>query len=162
MSARTLFALLLLLLLALFAWLNWGEITKPTSLSLGLTRVQAPLGLVLVVALGVVSLLYLIFTLGLETAALLEVRRYARELLHYKKLAEEAEQSRYSELRRYLEAELARLGEAEREEIRALEARLLETLERHGNTLAAYIGELEDQLLRRLGPADGPADGEKG
>lgn len=150
MSARTLFALLVLLLLVLFAWLNWGEITKPTSLSLGLTRVEAPLGLVLVVALGVVSLLYLIFTIGLETAALLEVRRYARELLHYKKLAEEAEQSRYTELRRYLEAEFKRLAEAEKEEIRALEARLAETLEKHGNTLAAYIGELEDQLLRLL------------
>lgn len=150
MSARTLFVILLLLLLVLFAWLNWGEITKPTSLSLGLTRVEAPLGLVLVVALGVVSLLYLIFTIGLETAALLEVRRYARELLHYKKLAEEAEQSRYTELRRYLEEELKRLAEAEKEEIRALEARLAEILEKHGNTLAAYIGELEDQVLRRL------------
>lgn len=80
------------------------------------------MGLVLVVALGVVSLLYLIFTIGLETAALLEVRRYARELLHYKKLAEEAEQSRYTELRGYLEAEFKRLAEAEKEEIRALEA----------------------------------------
>ncbi|GAA5336246.1 DNA cytosine methyltransferase [Thermus hydrothermalis] len=150
MSARTLFALLVLLLLALFAWLNWGEINRPAPLSLGLTRVEAPLGLVLVVALGVVSLLYLLFTIGLETAALLEVRRYARELLHYKKLAEDAEQSRYTELRRYLEAEFARLAEAEKEEIRALEARIAETLEKHGNTLAAYIGELEDQLLRLL------------
>lgn len=155
MSARTLFALLVLLLLLLFAWLNWGEITKPTSLSLGLTRVEAPLGLVLVVALGVVSLLYLIFTIGLETAALLEVRRYARELLHYKKLAEEAEQSRYTELRAYLETELKRLAEAEKEEIQALEARIRETLEQHGNTLAAYIGELEDQLLRLLKGPEG-------
>ncbi|WP_038048011.1 hypothetical protein [Thermus caliditerrae] len=155
MSARTLFALLVLLLLALFAWLNWGEITKPTLLSLGLTRVEAPLGLVLVVALGVVSLLYLIFTIGLETAALLEVKRYARELLQYKKLAEDAEQSRYTELKRYLEAEFARLAEAEKEEIRALEARIAETLEKHGNTLAAYIGELEDQLLRLLSQPGG-------
>ena len=159
MSARTLFALLVLVLLSLFAWLNWGEITKPTPLSLGLTRVEAPLGLVLAVALGVVSLLYLIFTIGLETAALLEVRRYARELLHYKKLAEDAEQSRYTELRRYLEAELARLAEAEREEIRALEARVEEILEKHGNTLAAYIGELEDQILRLMKPEKGEGAG---
>ncbi|WP_117237518.1 DNA cytosine methyltransferase [Thermus sediminis] len=148
MSGRTFFALLFLLLLFLFAWLNWGEIAKPTPLSLGLTRVEAPLGLVLVVALAVVSLLYLIFTIGLETAALLEVRRYARELLHYKKLAEDAEQSRYTELRRFLEAELGRLAESEKEEIRALEAQLEEMLEKHSNTLAAYIGELEDQILR--------------
>ncbi|MFZ8813360.1 MAG: DNA cytosine methyltransferase [Thermus aquaticus] len=159
MSGRTLFALLVLLLLALFAWLNWGEITRPTPLSLGLTRVEAPLGLSLVIALGVVSLLYLIFTIGLETAALLEVKRYARELLHYKKLAEDAEQSRYTELRRYLEAELARLAEAEREEIRALEARVEELLEKHGNTLAAYIGELEDQILRLTKPEKGEGAG---
>ena len=159
MSGRTLFALLVLLLLALFAWLNWGEITRPTPLSLGLTRVEAPLGLLLVIALGVVSLLYLIFTIGLETAALLEVKRYARELLHYKKLAEDAEQSRYTELRRCLEAELARLAEAEREEIRALEARVEELLEEHGNTLAAYIGELEDQILRLMKPEKGEGAG---
>jgi uncharacterized integral membrane protein len=159
MSGRTLFALLVLLLLALFAWLNWGEITRPTPLSLGLTRVEAPLGLLLVIALGVVSLLYLIFTIGLETAALLEVKRYARELLHYKKLAEDAEQSRYTELRRCLEAELGRLAEAEREEIRALEARVEELLEKHGNTLAAYIGELEDQILRLMKPEKGEGAG---
>jgi sensor histidine kinase YesM len=158
-SGRTLFALLVLLLLALFAWLNWGEIARPTPLSLGLTRVEAPLGLLLVIALGVVSLLYLIFTIGLETAALLEVKRYARELLHYKKLAEDAEQSRYTELRRYLEAELKRLAEAEREEIRALEARVEELLEKHGNTLAAYIGELEDQILRLMKPEKGEGAG---
>jgi uncharacterized integral membrane protein len=159
MSGRTLFALLVLLLLALFAWLNWGEITRPTPLSLGLTRVEAPLGLLLVIALGVVSLLYLIFTIGLETAALLEVKRYARELLHYKKLAEDAEQSRYTELRRCLEAELGRLAEAEREEIRALEARVEELLEKHGNALAAYIGELEDQILRLMKPEKGEGAG---
>jgi sensor histidine kinase YesM len=159
MSGRTLFALLVLLLLALFAWLNWGEIARPTPLSLGLTRVEAPLGLLLVIALGVVSLLYLIFTIGLETAALLEVKRYARELLHYKKLAEDAEQSRYTELRRCLEAELKRLAEAEREEIRALEARVEELLEKHGNTLAAYIGELEDQILRLMKPEKGEGAG---
>jgi biopolymer transport protein ExbB/TolQ len=159
MSGRTLFALLVLLLLTLFAWLNWGEITRPTPLSLGLTRVEAPLGLLLVIALGVVSLLYLIFTIGLETAALLEVKRYARELLHYKKLAEDAEQSRYTELRRYLEAELKPLAEAEREEIRALEARVEELLEKHGNTLAAYIGELEDQILRLMKPEKGEGAG---
>lgn len=102
---------------------------------------EAPLGLVLLVALGVVTLLYLLFTLGLETAALLEVRRYARELLHYKKLAEDAEQSRFTELRRYLEGEFQALREAEREELRALKEEVAETLEKHGNTLAAYIGK---------------------
>jgi hypothetical protein len=52
MSGRTLFALVSSSSSSAFsAWLNWGEITRPTALSLGLTRVEAPLGLVLVVAL---------------------------------------------------------------------------------------------------------------
>lgn len=79
------------------------------------------------------------------------MRRYARELLHYKKLAEDAEQSRFTELRRYLEGEFQALREAEREELRALKEEVAETLEKHGNTLAAYIGRLEDQILRLLG-----------
>ena len=148
MGARTFFALLVLVLGGLFAWLNWPEVTRTAPLSLGFTRVEAPLGLVLLVALGVVTLLYLLFTFGLETAALLEVRRYARELLHYKKLAE---QSRCTGLRRYLEGKFQALREAEREELRALKEEVAETLEKHGNTLAAYIGELEDQILRLLG-----------
>ncbi len=154
MSRRTAFTLFFLVILGLFAWLNWGEISRPTALSLGLTRVEAPLGLVLLAALVGVSLLYLLFTWGLETAALLEVKRYAREVLHYKKLAEEAEQSRYTELRKYLEEALARLEKGQKEAIQALEARIDRNLETHGNTLAAYIGELEDQILKALRPSE--------
>lgn len=65
MGVRTFFALLVLVLGGLFAWLNWPEVTRTAPLSLGFTRVEAPLGLVLLVALGVVTLLYLLFTLGL-------------------------------------------------------------------------------------------------
>lgn len=147
---RTWFVLITLALVGVFAALNWVEFTRPASLSLGLTRVEAPLGVVLLSLIVLLSLLYLLFTIGLETAALLEVKRYAREMLQYKKLAEDAEESRYTELKRFLEAELKRLEEAEKAEIGALSARLEETLEKHGNTLAAYIGELEDTLLRLL------------
>ena len=120
MGARTFFALLVLVLGGLFAWLNWPEVTRTAPLSLGFTRVEAPLGLVLLVALGVVTLLYLLFTFGLER-------------------------------RRYLDGKFQALREAEREELRALKEEVAETLEKHGNTLAAYIGELEDQILRLLG-----------
>jgi len=57
MGVRTFFALLVLVLGGLFAWLNWPEVTRTAPLSLGFTRVEAPLGLVLLVALGVVTLL---------------------------------------------------------------------------------------------------------
>ena len=159
---RTWFVLIVLALVGVFAALNWNEFTRLSSLSLGLTRVEAPLGVVLLSLIVLLSLLYLLFTIGLETAALLEVKRYAREMLQYKKLAEEAEESRYTELKRFLEAELKRLEEAEKAEINALSARLEETLEKHGNTLAAYIGELEDTLLRLLKKGPGEDPGAKG
>ncbi|MER3557516.1 MAG: DNA cytosine methyltransferase [Thermus sp.] len=159
---RTWFVLIVLALVGVFAALNWNEFTQLSSLSLGLTRVEAPLGVVLLSLIVLLSLLYLLFTIGLETAALLEVKRYAREMLQYKKLAEEAEESRYTELKRFLEAELKRLEEAEKAEINALSARLEETLEKHGNTLAAYIGELEDTLLRLLKKGPGEDPGAKG
>lgn len=159
---RTWFVLITLALVGAFAALNWAEFTRPASLSLGLTRVEAPLGVVLLSVIVLLSLLYLLFTVGLETAALLEVKRYAREMLQYKKLAEDAEESRYTELKRFLEAELKRLEEAEKAEIGALSARLEETLENHGNTLAAYIGELEDTLLRLLKKGPGEDPGAKG
>ncbi len=147
---RTWFVLIVLALVGVFAALNWNEFTRPSSLSLGLTRVEAPLGVILLSLIVLLSLLYLLFTIGLETAALLEVKRYAREMLQYKKLAEEAEGSRYTELKRFLEAEFKRLEEVQRAELAALADRMEEVLERHGNTLAAYIGELEDTLLRIL------------
>ncbi|MGQ9736152.1 MAG: DNA cytosine methyltransferase [Thermaceae bacterium] len=158
---RTWFVFLVLALVGGFAALNWGEFTRKSALSLGLTRVEAPLGVVLLSLIVLLSFLYLLFTIGLETAALLEVKRYAREMLQYKKLAEDAEASRYTELKRFLEAELKRLEEAEKEEIQSLALRVEEVLEKHGNTLAAYIGELEDTLLTLLRKTPGNDPGAK-
>lgn len=150
MGVRTFFALLVLVLGGLFAWLNWPEVTRTAPSPWGSPGWRPPgpgppRGL-----RGGNPPLPPLHPRP-ETAALLEVRRYARELLHYKKLAEDAEQSRFTELRRYLEGEFQALREAEREELRALKEEVAETLEKHGNTLAAYIGEPEDQILRLLG-----------
>ncbi len=107
--------------------------------------------------MAVLVAIYFMYTVGLETAALLEVKRYARELLAARKLADEAEASRFSELKKWLEGELAGLKsqspaglearlQAIAERIDRLEDELREDIEKAGNTLAAYIGELEDQI----------------
>jgi uncharacterized integral membrane protein len=148
MRTRLLLVLLVVGLLGLVAALNWDAITAPAKLNLLLVRVEAPLGLGLLAAMAVLAAL-------LETAALVEVRGYAREILALRQLAESAETSRYAELRRHLDAELAALRAAPGEAARGLDARLAEVetrlkeeIERVGNTLAAYIGELEDRLTR--------------
>jgi hypothetical protein len=115
----------------------------------------------MLVATAVITLLYALLLVWVEAAALLEARSHARELHAQRQLAESAEASRYAELRRHLDTELTALRALPESASQAVVARLerLETdlrgdIERSGNTLAAYIGELEDRLIRgdRPGP----------
>jgi len=94
----------------------------------------------------------------LQSSVLMENRRNARELQAQRELAEQAEASRISQLRSFLESELRRLGEKTEEskvvvlaKLEALERELRSVVEQSGNTLAAYIGEIEDRLERAPG-----------
>ena len=81
-------------------------------------RIQAPVGLILLAFTAGVTLLYAVFLTWIETSAMLEGRRFTRELQAQRQLAETAEASRYTELRTHLQAELASLrtvAEARRE-----------------------------------------------
>ena len=49
MRIRTIILLIALCAIAAFAALNWGAFTTPTTLSLGVTDFQAPLGLVMLI-----------------------------------------------------------------------------------------------------------------
>jgi hypothetical protein len=150
MRGRNVFLLVVIVLMGLFAGLNWPAFTEPKLLNLFFARVNAPLGIILLVLTAVLVVVYFLYTVGLETAALLEVKRYARELLASRKLADEAEASRMTELKKYIETELAGLKAGESPQLLArierLETDLREDIERSGNILAAYIGELEDQI----------------
>lgn len=194
MNLRNLTVLVFLLLVALFAGLNWPLITAPSEINLLFTRVSAPLGLILLGVVALLTLLYFVFIAVIETGSLLEVRRYARQVEQARKLADQAEASRFAELKNYLEQELSALakgqsdlkahisletGEAKKalslehdtlkaqhaeisgrvdrdaeqlkaellKRLEALEQNLSADVERSGNTLAAYLGELEDRLL---------------
>lgn len=157
MRGRNVFLLVLIILMAVFAWRNWAVFSEEKTLSLIFTQVTAPFGIVMLSIMAVLVVVYFLYTVGLETAALLEVKKYARELLSTRKLADEAEASRFSELKKWLEGELENLKaqspaglEAKLQEvverIDRVEHELREDIEKAGNTLAAYIGELEDQL----------------
>lgn len=155
MRARTALLLVVLVALGLFAALNWAVFTAPTDLNLLFARVQAPLGVILLVVIVAVTLLYAALLVWLETAARREARRAARELEAQRRLAQEAEASRFTELKAFLTAELGELRALPEATARDLTARLerVETalrgdVERAGNTLAAYIGELEERLER--------------
>lgn len=157
MRGRNVFLLALIAVMAVFAWRNWAVFSEDKTLSLVFTQVTVPFGIVMLSIMAVLVVVYFLYTVGLETAALLEVKKYARELLSARKLADEAEASRFTELKKWLEGELANIKaqspaglEAKLQEvverIDRVEHELREDIEKAGNTLAAYIGELEDQI----------------
>lgn len=158
MYLRTLLILTVLGLIAVFSALNWGAFIAPTVLSLGFTSVEAPLGLILLVIVALLTLLFLVYITYLQSAVLLDSRRHARELQLQRDLAEQAETSRFNQLQSLMETELEKLsGDVEQSKslllnrLEQIERDLRAALEQTGNSLAAYIGELEDRFDSSLG-----------
>jgi uncharacterized integral membrane protein len=160
MKLTTLLLLVILTAITAFAALNWSVFITPTELSLGYTTARIPLGLVMLGLLVFVMALFLVFVVYLQTSALLETRRQSRELKASRELADQAEASRFSELRNLVVAQLLQLTNLHAESksevmtrTEQLESNLRTAIEESGNTLAAYIGELEDRLEKSKIPS---------
>jgi uncharacterized integral membrane protein len=153
MYLRTFLILFVLGTLILFAAINWTAFVSPFKLSVVFTTVEAPLGLVLLGIVGLLTLLFLIYLVFLQSSSLLESRRQARELQNQREIAEQSEASRFSRLHSFLEVELQKLalqndnGQAALlAKLDELESRLRSTVEQSANSLAAYMGEIDDKL----------------
>jgi len=166
MRFRTLFLFLVLAVTALFALLNWQAFTAPTTLSLVFGTVEAPVGVIMlgvVFLLGAMCLAYLIYVQG---TALMDARRYGKELQAQRELVDRAEASRFTELHNFVNTEL-RAQAATEAETRAQLLTRLELLEQHmrvalqetGNSLSSYIGELEDRIEHRRAGNGAGTDG---
>ena len=156
MRAKTIFLALFIAVVAAFVALNVDEFTRASVLSLGFTSVQAPLGLVMLALLAAVAVIFLGVMIYLQSSNLLETRNYARELSTQRELADKAEASRFTELRHYLESQAASQQRREQAAEQVLSERfvaqnrvLMARVEQSDNTLAAYMGQLEDQIERR-------------
>jgi hypothetical protein len=141
---------------AIFAALNWGPLNAPAPINLLFTEIQGPLGLVTLALLALLVVLLVLFLVSMQVSFGMEARRNARELERQRELADQAEASRFTELRSMLMDEFERLhGEAGdvpaaiAQRLERSDARLTDKLEELGNTMAAYIGELEDRIERR-------------
>lgn len=158
MRIRNLFLLLILVLVTLFAVLNWPVFSTPTKLNLVFAQIEAPLGLLMLGVVAALSVVYFLLVAWLETAFLLEAKRLSREMEAQRKVAENAEASRFSEFRQQIDAKLEGLGALARPSnesvktvltrVDALEATLRSEIDRAINTMSAYVGELEDRLER--------------
>lgn len=147
MKAPTILFLVALVLIVIFTVANWGVIMAPATVSLLVADIQAPLGLILISVSLLLTALFLAFVVYLQTTVLIDARRHSKELQAQRELADKAEASRFTDLRAYLDAELLKL----REQVTVTKEDLRGSIEQSGNTLAAYIGELEDRLERKDG-----------
>ena len=153
MRIRSMFLLSILTLIGIFTVLNWNVFLTSSTLSMGLTTLQAPLGLIMLGVLLFVVAYFLVYVLYLQSTVMFDARRNAKELQSNRELADKAEASRFTELRGFLEAGLKQRADQEHVAQQAVLARLdamqqaLPTsVEQTGNSLSAYIGELEDRL----------------
>lgn len=155
MYLRTLLILLVLGALSTFTVVNWSAFMTPTTLSLVFATVEAPLGIILLGIVALLTLLFLLYVVYLQSSVLLEGRRHERELQTQRELAEQAEVSRFNQLHSFLEVELQKLVSQSDESKASLLARLDQldrdyrsAVEQTGNTVAAYLGEIDDKLER--------------
>lgn len=158
MYLRTVLIVLVLGLLAVFTAFNWTAFVAPTVLTIGFATVEAPLGLILLGVVAAITALFLLYVVFLQSASLMEGRRHGRELQAQREIADRAEASRFEQLRAAMEAELEQVKAQSIESKLAVLARLDDldrglraAMEQSGNTLAAYIGEIEDRLERAGG-----------
>lgn len=157
--AFSLILVLVFVLLAAFATLNWVAMTAPSTLSLGFVDVFAPLGMVMLVFTATISALLIVYILLLQAGVILEARRLTKEVKAQRELADTAEASRFTELRALLESEMLRIeaqGTASNREFVARmeksEQGMQQNLAEATGTLSAYLGEIEDKLDRVLVP----------
>jgi uncharacterized integral membrane protein len=135
MRLRSIALLLVGILIALFAVLNWTVISQSTSLNLGVMTVQGPLGVVLLGLTALLAVVFVIYVLYMQTAMLLDSRRQAKDIEQQRSLADQAELSRFTELRAYMQGEWIQANQANESQ----RAEILARLDRLEANLAANI-----------------------
>lgn len=158
MSLRALFLLILGALITAFIAVNWTAVTAPTTLNLLFMEINAPLGLVLLGLMVLLSAVFVGFIAYTQGTVLMETRRHAKELAAQRELADKAEASRFTDLRAHLDAEVARLTNAMAQQANETLSRIDRAevgLREHSGSLdlKALRDSLEDtnrQLLSRI------------
>ena len=141
--ARALSLFGVLVLIGLFALLNWPAFTALTPISLVFTTVQAPLGLIMLGLTFFLALLFTMWAISIQATTLMDARRMSRELQAQRELGS------------HLNTELERVSQVARDghgellnRMSHMEGALRLTLEQTSNAVAATIGEFEDRLER--------------
>jgi hypothetical protein len=149
MHFRSAILFLVVLAIAALAVLNWPALATPTSVSLGLVTLEAPLGLLMLGLTALLAIFFVAYVLSLQGSVLMETRRHTKEMQVQRELADKAEASRFTELRHFLEIQHGQAHTALLARMDALEQRLAKRVDESDNATAAYVGQLEHQLRSR-------------
>ena len=159
MGLRTAVLLVVVLLIAALAALNWSLLASPTLMSVGFMQVTAPFGLIMLGLTALLGIFFVAYVVYLQSSILLETRRHTKEMQAQRDLADKAEASRFTELRNFLEtqenAHMARNAErhaALLARLEQFESTARSRAEQTENSIAAHIGQLEDRFERRAAP----------
>ena len=98
------------MLIGLFALLNWQSFSAPANLDFLIARIEAPLGVLMLIIVCVLVVVFFLVPAKTEITMLWESRRVAKELNDARKLAAEAELSRVENLRASVHNELAEIN----------------------------------------------------
>lgn len=169
MSLKSLLLLIIGIAILAFVGLNWDAMNRPTNLNLGFTEMNAPLGLVLLGLMALLSVVFVALVAYTQGTVLVETRRHAKELAAQRELADKAEASRFTDLRAHLDKEVTRLTEAMANQTRETLARvdraemglrerpidadigrLVQAVENHNRDLHSRVDRLEMGLREGL------------
>ena len=152
MRFRTALLIIAIIALAGFTALNIDELTRSSVLNLGITKMQLPLGLVMLL-LVIAVVIFLANAIYMQSSYLLESRKHTRELSAQRELADKAEASRFTELRKYLDTQTAAAHTREAvqakvlsERLTSVQAALMLRLDQLDGATAAYMGQLESRI----------------
>lgn len=107
MNSRNVFLFLIILLVAIFAWLNIGAIMQPTEVNFGVATLSAPLGMILLAVIGTLAILFLVYMSAMQGRMFMESRNLHKELETQRKVADTVEASRLIELKQAVLDEFA-------------------------------------------------------
>jgi hypothetical protein len=150
MRTRVVVLVVVILLIAAFAALNWSEVVRPAPLLFGPVVVNAPLGGILLALLAIAVLVFAVSAGALSTHHLVESRRHYKELEAQRLLADKAETSRYTDLRQMMDEHLRHLGERDMALTTEWQRELRAQMEASNRMLAARLNELEHRLEARF------------
>lgn len=153
MRGRIVFIVLAALVAAGIAALNWPEFTRAEPLSFGVFTATVGVGELMLGILAVVLAVFLVASAIQESRYLLEHRRHTRALQAQRELAENAEASRFTDLRQHLDSHLRESRQRESMVATEFEKRLMQSqaelrahLERMHQMIAARLAEMESRL----------------